>query len=65
MYYSNAYMMVYFVRNLNYCSVEYYYAHVTHALLMSYGFVTILVHKNYSYATIPYVTFYDSYRNYI
>ena len=39
--------MVYAVRSLDQCSVECYYARAMNTLCMSYGFVTILVHKSY------------------
>ena len=46
-----------------YCaSVEYYYARTTHSLCMFYKVATIIVRN--SYATIQYVTFFDSYRNF-
>ena len=52
--------MVYIVHSLNYCtmrgSVEYNYTHATQALRISYGFATILEHKNYATLWLRYDT---------
>ena len=51
--------MVYFVRSLNYCIVEYYYTRATHVLRICYDLSTQKLHYatvTLGYDTLPFLT---------